>query len=79
MKNKHARVMVLVQDTSFECAFEIYAVSLSSSKSYRVIVKERNSIANDQREITPRISIAELWFMCMTGRLNVLYEFMKFR
>ena len=38
-----------------------------------------NSIANDQREITPKISRAELLFLCMTSRLNVLYNCMKFR
>ena len=40
--------------------------------------RTRNSIANDQREITPKISKAELWFLCMTRRLNVLYKCMKF-
>ena len=35
-------------------------------------------IANDQREITPKLSKAELWFFCMTRRLIVLYNFMKF-
>ena len=38
----------------------------------------RNSIANDQREITPKLSEAELWFLCMTHRLIVLYNCMKF-
>ena len=38
----------------------------------------RNSIANDQREINPKISKAELWFLCMTHRLIVLYNCMKF-
>ena len=37
-----------------------------------------NSIANDQRGITPKISKAELWFLCMTHRLIVLYNCMKF-
>ena len=40
--------------------------------------RTRNSIANDQREITPKISKAELWFLCMTHRLIVLYNFVKF-
>ena len=40
--------------------------------------RTRNSIANDQREITPKISKAELWFLCMTHRLIVLYNYMKF-
>ena len=38
----------------------------------------QNSIANDQREITPKISKAELWFLCMTHRLFVLYNCMEF-
>ena len=38
----------------------------------------RNSIANDQREITPKLSEAKLWFLCMTHRLIVLYICMKF-
>ena len=37
-----------------------------------------NSIANDQREITSKLSEAELWFLCMTHRLIVLYNCMKF-
>ena len=39
----------------------------------------QNSIANEQREITPKISKAELWFLCITCRLNVLYKCIKFR
>ena len=31
-----------------------------------------------QREITPKLSAAELWFLCMTHRLIVLYICMKF-
>ena len=38
----------------------------------------RNSIANDQREISPKLSEDELWFLCMTHRLIVLHNFMKF-
>ena len=38
----------------------------------------RNSIANNQREITTNLSKAELWFLCMTHRLLVLYNCMKF-
>ena len=39
--------------------------------------RTRNSIANDQREITPKLSKAELWFLCMTHRLIVLDNCMK--
>ena len=41
--------------------------------------RTQNSIASDQRIITPKISKAELWFLCMTCCLNVLYKCMKFR
>ena len=40
--------------------------------------RTRNSIAYDQREITPKISKAELWFSCMTHHLIALYNCMKF-
>ena len=40
--------------------------------------RTRNCISNDQREITPKISKAGLWFLCMTHRLIVLYNCMKF-
>ena len=40
--------------------------------------RTRNSIANGQREITRKISKTELWFLCMTHRLIVLYNCMKF-
>ena len=41
--------------------------------------RTRNSIANTQREITPKISKAELWFLCMTRCLIVCYKCMKFQ
>ena len=44
----------------------------------QVTERTRNSIANDQREITPKIYKVELWFLCMTHRLFVLYTCMKF-
>ena len=49
-----------------------------SFNSCQLTERMRNSIANDQREITPKISKAELWFLCMTHRLIVLYDCMKF-
>ena len=51
---------------------------LNNFNGYQLTEWTRNSIANDQREITPKISKAELWFLCMTHRLNVLYNCMKF-
>ena len=58
--------MVLVHDTLSECALQLYEISLKlNSDGYQVIERTQNSIANDQREITPKISKAELWFLCM--------------
>ena len=38
----------------------------------------RTNIANDQREITSKLSEAELWLLCMTHCIIVLYNCMKF-
>ena len=51
---------------------------LNNFNGCQLTERTQNSIANDQREITQKISKAELWFLCMT-RLNVLYKCMKFR
>ena len=51
---------------------------LNSDNGCQVTEPTRNSIANDHREITPKISNAELWFLCMTHHLTVLYICMKF-
>ena len=51
---------------------------LNSFNSCQLTEQTRNSIANDKREITPKISKIELWFLCMTHRLIVLYNCMKF-
>ena len=51
---------------------------LNSFNGCQLTEQTPNSIANDQREITPKISKAELWFLCMTHRLIVLYNCMKF-
>ena len=45
-------------------------------KVYQITERTRNSIANDQRKITPKLSKAVLWFLCMTHRLIVLYNCM---
>ena len=52
--------------------------SLNSFNGCHVTEQTQNSIANDQREITPKVYKAELWFLCMTHRLIVLYNCMKF-
>ena len=52
---------------------------LNSFNGCQLTEQTKNSIANDHREITPNIYKAELWFLCMTHRLIVLYNCMKFR
>ena len=44
----------------------------NSFNGCQVAERTRNSIANDQREITPKISKAELWFLSMIHCLTVL-------
>ena len=51
---------------------------LNSFNGFQLTEWTRNSIANNQREITPKSSEAELWFLCMTHRLIVLYNCIKF-
>ena len=51
----------------------------NSFNGCQVTERTRNSIASDQREITPKISKAEVWFLCMTHCLIVRYKCMKFQ
>ena len=51
---------------------------LNNFNGCQLTERTQNSIANEKREITPKIFKAELWFLCMTRRLNVLYNCMKF-
>ena len=51
----------------------------NSFNGCQVTERTRNSIANDQREITPKISKTELWFLCMTHCHIVHYKCMKFQ
>ena len=64
------------------CLIELYncmKFHLNNFNGCQLTERTRNSIANYQREKTPKISKAELWFLCMTRRLNVFYNCMKFR
>ena len=51
---------------------------LNSFNGCQLTERTENSIANDQRGTSPKISKAELWFLCMTHRLIVLYNCMMF-
>ena len=73
--------MVLVHETLSYCALVLYnclKFCLNSFHGSQVTERTRNSIASDQREIAPKINKAELWFLCMTDGLIVLYNSMKF-
>ena len=45
---------------------------------FQVIEWTRNCIENNQRKITPKILKLELWFLCMTHPLVVVYKCTKF-
>ena len=51
----------------------------NSFNGCQVAERAQNSIANDQREITPKMSKAELWFLCMAHCFIVHYKCMKFQ
>ena len=52
---------------------------LNSFNVCQLTEQTRNSIGNDQREITPKIPKEELWFLCMTHCLILRYKCMKFQ
>ena len=52
---------------------------LNSFNGCQVTERTRNNIENDQRKITPKVSEAELCFLCITHCLNVRYKCMKFQ
>ena len=45
---------------------------------FQVIQRTRNCIKSNQREITPKLLKPELWFLCMTHHLVVIYKCTKF-
>ena len=47
--------MVLKHETLSYCALKLYEVSFNSFNGCQVTERTRNSIANDQREISPKI------------------------
>ena len=51
---------------------------LNSFNACQLTERTRNNFANDQREITLKVTKAELWFLCMTHRLIVLSNWLKF-
>ena len=73
--NIQSKVMVLVHIVLYNCM----KFHLNSFNGCQLTEQSRSSIANDQREITPKMSKAQLWFLCMTHCLIVLYKCMKFQ
>ena len=71
--------MVLVLDTWSIMLYNCMKFHLNSFNGCQLTERTQNSIANNQREITPKISKAELWFLCWTHCLIVLYKCMKFQ
>ena len=51
----------------------------NSFNGCQVTERTRNSIANDQREITQKIYKAEVWVLCLTHCLIVHYKCIKFQ
>ena len=81
-----ARENIYMQELWFLCMahslnvlYKCMKFCWNTSNCYQVIERTQNIIANYLREINSKISKAELWFLCMTRRLNVLYKCMKFR
>ena len=54
--------------------YQCMNVRWKTCNSYQIIERTRNNIANDQREITPDISKAELWFLRMIHCALEVYE-----
>ena len=52
---------------------------LNSFYGCQLTERTLSSIANDQREKSPKIFKTEIWFLCMTHCLIVLYKCMKFQ
>ena len=63
------RLIVLYKCTKFHWNF---------SNGFQVIVRTRNCMENNQREITQKICKQELWFFCTTNHLIVLYKCTKY-
>ena len=85
-KNKQSRVNVLAYDIILLC-FMTHRLNVvyncmnfysNSFNGFQVKVWTRNSIATDQRTITPKVNKAELWFSSMTHRLLYLCLHAKF-
>ena len=71
--------MVLLHDLCLIVLYNCMKFHLNIFNDCQLTERTRNSIANDQREIIPKKSKAELWFLCMTHCLIVCYKCTKFQ
>ena len=74
-----ALMVVKLQKHCLTVLYNCMKFRLNSFNGYQVTERTRNSIANYQRELTPKISKVKLWFLCMTHCLIVRYKCMKFQ
>ena len=79
LQNIQSRNMVLMHYTSSYCPLQLCVVSFKIALMV-VNLQSGHEIALQmfKKEITPKISKAELWFLCMIHRLFVLHNCMKF-
>ena len=72
--------MALVHDTSSHCVLEVFEVSTKiASTVFNLQSGRKIGFSYVTRGIIWKMNMKELWFLCMTRRLNVLYLCMKFR
>ena len=72
------RVIALAHDTSSHCALQLYEVSSNSLNSFQRTGWTQKCIYLCSKGNNLKIYKQELWLLCMTRRVNVLYKCMKF-
>ena len=71
--------MVLVHAKWSHCALEVYEVSIKYLPTlFNLQSRHKSAFSYVTWGINWKINMQELWFLCMTRHLNVLYKCMKF-
>ena len=71
--------MVLVHDTLYHCALEVYEVSIKYLPTlFNLQSGHKSAFSHVTWGIILKINMQELWFLCMIRHLDVLYKCMKF-
>ena len=78
LKISKAELWLLCMTHSLIVLYNCMKFHFYSFNGCQLTERTRNSIANGQREITPKISKSELSFLCMTHHLIEVYNCMKF-